>query len=144
VDIESPTPFAGADQTEKDADEFALALLLPGHRRLLGDIRREARGSYLRFKGAVAAVAAAANVSAGLLGMIAAYELTEVGDYKDRWGSATNLARADGDGREQVQDIARAFLTMKTLNPTDRILMSQLVLESHRPEASRASTGTRE
>ena len=57
----------------------------------------------MRFKSAVERVAARANVSPGLLRMIAAYEITEVGQYKDRWGSATNLAKADGPGRPIVQ-----------------------------------------
>jgi transcriptional regulator with XRE-family HTH domain/Zn-dependent peptidase ImmA (M78 family) len=130
VDVESPAPYAGADQSEKAADEFALALLLPGHRNLLSEVRREARGSHLRFKGAVASIAASANVSAGLLGMIAAYELTEVGEYKDRWGSSTNLARTDGNGRDQVQAIARTFLSTNALDETDAILMSRLALDA--------------
>jgi len=71
--------------------------------QLLQEVRREARGSHLCFKGAVASVADAARVSPGLLGMIAAYALTEVGQDKDRWGSATNLARPDGSGCEQGQ-----------------------------------------
>jgi transcriptional regulator with XRE-family HTH domain len=129
VDVDAPAPRLNSpDATEKAANQFALDILLPGHEQLLQDVRREARGSYLRFKGAVAAVAASANVSAGLLGMVAAYALTEVGQDKDRWGSATNLARADGTGREQVQAVARPFLSSKTLDDVDSLLIRVLVI----------------
>lgn len=84
------------DSTEQADSDFGLEILLPNHEELLQDVRREARGSHLRFKGAVASVADAAQVIPGLLGMVAAYALTEVGQEKDRWGSATNLARPDG------------------------------------------------
>jgi transcriptional regulator with XRE-family HTH domain len=128
VDVESPVPRGDpADSTEQAANEFALEILLPHHQELLEDVRHEARGSHLRFKSAVASVADAAHVSPGLLGMIAAYALTEVGEYKDRWGSATNLARPDGGGREQVQGIARQFLSPGHLDPVDMVLIRQLV-----------------
>lgn len=118
------------DSTEQAANDFALEILLPDHMELLRDVRQEARGSHLRFKGAVATVADAAHVSPGLLGMIAAYALTDVGQDKDRWGSATNLARVDGSGREHVQEIARQFLSPSHLDPVDRVLIRQLVLGS--------------
>jgi transcriptional regulator with XRE-family HTH domain len=129
IDVESPASRADSeDWTERAADDFALEILLPNHEELLGEVRREARGSHLRFKGAVVSVADAAQVSPGLLGMIAAYALTEVGEYKDRWGSATNLARPDGGGREQVQRIARQFLSPDHLDPVDKSLIRQLVI----------------
>jgi len=129
VDVESPAPRGDSiDSTEQAANDFALEILLPNHQELLQQLRREARGSHLRFKGAVASVADAAQVSPGLLGMIAAYALTEVGQDKDRWGSATNLARTDGTGREQVQKVARQFLSPRHLDPVDVVLMRQLVL----------------
>jgi transcriptional regulator with XRE-family HTH domain len=129
IDVDSPAPRGdSADSTEQAANDFALEILLPNHEELLQEVRREARGSHLRFKGAVASVADAAQVSPGLLGMVAAYALTEVGQDKDRWGSATNLARPDGTGREQVQNVARQFLSPENLSPVDVILIRQLVL----------------
>ena len=129
VDVDAPAPrMDTSDSIEQAANEFALEILLPDHQQLLSDVRREARGSHLRFKGAVATVAAAANVNAGLLGMVAAYALLEVGQEKDRWGSATNLARSDGPGREQVQQVARTFLTPKDLDEVDVLLIRELVL----------------
>jgi hypothetical protein len=62
--------------------------------------------------------------------MIAAYALTEVGQDKDRWGSATNLARSDGSGREQVEKIAQQFLSPGDLDPVDMVLIRQLVLKA--------------
>jgi transcriptional regulator with XRE-family HTH domain len=129
IDVDSPAPRGDStDSTEQMANDFALEILLPNHAELLQEVRREARGSHLRFKGAVASVADAAQVSPGLLGMIAAYALTEVGQDKDRWGSATNLARPDGGGREQVQKVARRFLSPSHLDPVDVVLIRQLVL----------------
>jgi transcriptional regulator with XRE-family HTH domain len=129
IDVDSPTPRENSlDSAEQAANDFALEILLPNHEELLQQVRREARGSHLRFKGAVASVADRAQVSPGLLGMIAAYALTEVGQDKDRWGSATNLARSDGSGREQVQNAARQFLSPGQLDSVDVVLIRQLVL----------------
>ncbi len=133
IDVESPVLRGDSlDSTEQAASDFALEILMPNHEELLQDVRREARGSHLRFKGAVASVADTAQVSPGLLGMIAAYALTEVGQDKDRWGSATNLARLDGSGREQVQEIARQFLSPGHFDSVDIILIRQLVLGAAR------------
>lgn len=129
IDVDSPAPSVGSpDSMEQAANDFALQILLPNHQELLQQVRREARGSHLRFKGAVASAADAAQVSPGLLGMIAAYALTEVGQDKDRWGSATNLARPDGTGRQQIQNVARQFLSPGHLDPVDEVLIRQLVL----------------
>ncbi|HZN75641.1 MAG TPA: XRE family transcriptional regulator [Micromonosporaceae bacterium] len=129
VDVEPPTLRPDSlDSAEQAANDFALEILLPDHEALLRKVRREARGSHLRFKGAVASVADAVQVNRGLLGMIAAYALTEVGQDKDRWGSATNLARPDGSGREQVQKVVRRFLSPSRLDPLDLVMIRQLVL----------------
>ena len=130
VDLDSPTPHGDADSQEQEASEFALDLLLPGHETLLRQVRAEARGSHLRFKGAVATVAKRAQVSPALLGMVAAYELTEVGQYKDRWGSSTNLARPEGAGRERAQAAARDHLPPDGLADVDAVLINALVLGS--------------
>lgn len=129
VDVDPPT--AGrprVDEHEEQADKFALAILLPDHRALLEAVRREARGSHLRFKNAVLSVASDAGVDAGLLGMVAAYDLTEVGEAKDRWGSATNIARAEGPGLSVVQVAAREHLDPDRLAPPDAWLLQELCL----------------
>lgn len=131
VDVDPPT--AGrreVDGHEKQADEFALSILLPDHTAMLEAVRREARGSHLRFKNAVISVAADANVNAGLLGMVAAYDLTEVGQAKDRWGSATNIARVEGPGLSAVRSAARENLDLSRLTTPDAWLIQELVLGS--------------
>lgn len=132
VDVDPPRPSehpdAAGDAQEHDANEFALELLLGDHRGLVSAVRAEARGSYLRFKGAVATVARRANVSAGLLGMVAAYELIDIGEAKDRWGSATNLAEADGLGRPPVQAALARHLDLDDIGEPDRGLLRAAVM----------------
>ena len=103
VDVEDLRPGESTpgvyDDQEQEANEYALRLLLGDYQAVLNDVREESRGHYLRFKDAVATVARKWHTSVGLLGMVAAYELDDIGEPKDRWGSATNLARMEGEGR---------------------------------------------
>jgi len=128
VDVASPTPQSSSDSEEEEANQFALELLLPGYGELLAAIRQDARGDYLRFKFSVQRVAERAGVSEGVLGMVAAYELTEIGDYKDRWGSASNLARPEGPGRGIVQQILREHVGMERLPEIEREIINAVVL----------------
>jgi len=129
VDVESLQLHpAEAALDEREANEFALQLLLPRYDELLAAVRAETRDNYLRFKGAVAMVAKRAQVSPGVLGMVAAYEMTDVGQGKDRWGSASNLARPEGLGRVIVQEQARAHLTTAGLSEADAVLIDSVVL----------------
>jgi hypothetical protein len=116
------------DAQEQEANAYALELLVGDHATLVEAVRRESRGNYLRFKDAVATVAKQGNVSPGLLGMVAAYELTEIGQAKDRWGSATNLAGPDGEGRGQVQAALIARLNTRGMAEEDASLLSAAVL----------------
>jgi transcriptional regulator with XRE-family HTH domain len=127
VDLDKPKPHGDSDGQETDANDYALSMLLPDHEKLLQRVRREARGSHLRFKGAVGAVAAEEGVNPALLGMVAAYELTEVGENKDRWGSATNLAKSESPGRIVVQREAILWLNRERLDE-DTALLDALVL----------------
>lgn len=128
VEIEPPKPIDTTDNLEAEANRFALELLLPDHHALLAEVRTETRGDYMRFKGAVATVAKKRNVSVGMLGLVAAYEMTEVGQNKDRWGSASNLAKAEGPGRSVVQNIARAFIDLDCLDDIERALLEAAAL----------------
>ena len=128
VDIDAPRPHSTTDSDEEAASAFALGVVLPGHQQLLLDVRAESRGSYLRFKSAVETVAAQAGVSSGLLGMVAAYELSDIGEDKDRWGSASNLAKADGRGRPLAETAAKEFLHVDQMSETDRALVYATVL----------------
>lgn len=128
IEVDSPRPELGPDSDENAASMFALDLLLPGHRQLLSQVRTESRGSYLRFKSAVETIAARSAVSAGLLGMVAAYELTDIGEDKDRWGSASNLAKVDGSGRPTAVAVARQFLSVEAMPDIEAALIQAAVL----------------
>jgi len=128
VDVASPTAFGSDDQQEKEANDFALNLLLPNYSELIREVRERTHGNYLAFKGAVAAVAAKHRVNAGVLGMVAAYEITEVGQAKDRWGSATNLSKDDGVGRAVTIEFARHRLLLDRVDDLDRSIIQAVAL----------------
>lgn len=117
-----------SDRDEQAANDFALELLLPSYKALLDDIRADARGDGVRFKFAVERVATRARVTPGVLGMAAAFALPEIGRPQDRWGSATNLAKAHGFGREQSLDAAQARATVDRLSQFDAALIRTVVL----------------
>jgi transcriptional regulator with XRE-family HTH domain/Zn-dependent peptidase ImmA (M78 family) len=128
IDVDALGPDASInDVQERDANNYALEVLLGDHKLLIDQVRHEARGNYLRFKGAVATVAKQAEVSAGILGMVAAYELTDIGQAKDRWGSATNLAIPDGQGRSVVEGALLDRLQIAELDDVDKSLLSLAV-----------------
>jgi len=128
IDVEAPALHYDKDKQEESATVFALDLLLPERGTLLHLVRADAKGSPLRFKGAVERVAAKHNVSASLLGMVAAYELVEVGEYKDRWGSASNLARPEGSGRVIVETMFRKNLKGQLLDSETGALVEAALL----------------
>jgi hypothetical protein len=128
VDLISPTALEASDEQEREANAFALELLIPQHEFLLEEVRRETRGNYLRFKNAVADTAVRHGLNPGLLGMVAAHELTEVGEHKDRWGSATNLAKLEGTGRDVTRAEAEPRLNLDKLDELDAALIREAVL----------------
>lgn len=134
VDVDSPT-LNTTDAQESAANQFALDLLLTRPRELLAAIRADARGDYMRFKFSVEKVAREADVSVGVLGMVAAYELKEIGEYKDRWGSATNLARPEGIGQPLLAATFRDHVQLERLAEADRQIIEAVVLA---PDGSRS------
>ena len=101
VDVDNLRPgesHGGDDMQENDANVFALKLLLGEYGSLLEEIRSESRGNYLRFKGAVMTVARKRHVSTGLLGMVAAYELTDIGGTKGPLGIGNEPGSRRGYG----------------------------------------------
>lgn len=128
VDALSPGGRKGHDDQEDAADKFALELLLGDADALVREVERESRGSYMRFKGAVVTVARKANVNAGLLGVVAAYALGDLGEPKDRWGSANNLSAAEGAGRVFVREALARRLTTTITPELDRLLVDATVL----------------
>lgn len=105
VDLSAPWQQQDVDEQEQEANDYALTLLLGGYRALLEDVRRRTAGDYMKFKFAVRDVATQAGVSPGLLGLAAAHEMPDVGEPKDTWGSATNLAKVEGVGREVAEKL---------------------------------------
>jgi transcriptional regulator with XRE-family HTH domain len=131
VDIEALRPGGsnnGSDVQEEQANQYALELLLGDASSLVRDVEQESQGSYLRFKGAVVTIARRANVNAGLLGVVAAYALDDLGEPKDRWGSANNLSTADGSGREIVRNALAGRLKAGKGSDIDRLLLAAAVL----------------
>lgn len=134
VDIDQPRPLvATKDSVEEEANDFALRLLVPERERLLEEIR-VGSGQTLddqkwNFKGQVERVAAERGLAPGLLGFVAAYGLPEVARPNDRWGSATNLAKAESAARVQVQDAFAKHIDASDLPELDRALLEAVVLE---------------
>jgi len=131
VDVDALSPggrHEHQDEQEDAADEFALELLLGNAGALIRQVEAESLGSYMRFKGAVVTVARKANVNAGLLGVVAAYGLSDLGEPKDRWGSANNLSAADGPGRVFVREALARRLTVPVTPDLDRLLVDATVL----------------
>jgi DNA-binding XRE family transcriptional regulator/Zn-dependent peptidase ImmA (M78 family) len=128
VDVGSPLSDSGSDDEENQATAFALELLLPNHELLVEEVRRESNGSHVRFKFAALEVAARARVNPAIMAMVAAYSLTEVGEPKDRWGSATNIALEQGSGRPTAERVAAAYVNKDSLSGIDAYLVERLVL----------------
>jgi transcriptional regulator with XRE-family HTH domain len=128
IDVNSPTNPTTSDADEESATTFALELLLPNYEALLEDVRIEARGSGVEFKFAVQRIAARAGVSPGMLGVVAAFALKEVGRQEDRWGSATNLAKPEGSGREKVRLAAKQRAALERVSLLDAALIRTAVL----------------
>jgi transcriptional regulator with XRE-family HTH domain/Zn-dependent peptidase ImmA (M78 family) len=134
VDIDGLTS-AGRNHTEIDgiearASQFATELLLGKPDEILSEVRTLTRNNYLRFKNAVSDVATRHGISPGLLGMIAAFEMDDIGEPKDRWGSATNLAKADGKGRDQVLEVFIHEFSQELITGDDRLLLKASVFNS--------------
>ena len=131
VDLTSPTNPNTSDPQEREATRYALDLLLPGHEALIAEIhQRSLANPRKQFKFAVAKVAAAAKLSPSVLGVAAAYQLTDLARHQDRWGSATNLGEHEGSGRESAESYFRANVSLTGLNDLDAGLIRAVVLNS--------------
>jgi Zn-dependent peptidase ImmA (M78 family) len=131
IDVEEPTSdesLANDDEQEREANDYALNLLVPDHRLRVAEIRERSCGNYLRFKNAVASTAAEYGLNAGVLGVIAAHELTDLGQHKDRWGSSINLSKMDGTGRAVAENAVRHYSDLSALPEDDQALLETVVL----------------
>ena len=131
VDLSNPSPADTTDAQERAANEYALALVAPGHERLLAAVRErsEADGPNL-FKGAVESVAAEADLSPELLGVIASYALTDIADDNSRWGSTENIGKLEGSGRELAEAHFAGNISLDGMKTLDAGLIRALVLSS--------------
>ena len=131
VDLTSPTKPDTQDALEREATDYALNLLLPGHETLIAEIHERAKSDPRnKFKWVVKAIAEHANLSPSVLGVAAAYQLTDLAEPKDRWGSATNLGAADGSGRESAESYYRAHVPLAGMTEIDAGLIRSVVLSS--------------
>jgi transcriptional regulator with XRE-family HTH domain len=120
-----------SDPREQQANAYALDLLVPGHEQLIARVRERSQANGpLLFKGAVEAVARAANLSPVLVGVVASYELTDIARYQDRWGSTTNLGKHEGSGRQTAGRHFAANVSLSDLTDLDMALIRALVLRS--------------
>jgi Zn-dependent peptidase ImmA (M78 family)/transcriptional regulator with XRE-family HTH domain len=131
VDVEAPEAQGLDDDQEREANAFALALLLGEPDALLADVRTRTKNDAPRlFKFSVRDVAAERHVSPGVLGFAAAHEMSDVPADKDRWGSAQNLAKAeDADGRSRVQREYRARIPLDGIDDIDAALVAAVVTD---------------
>ena len=129
VDIERPD-LRDTDELERQANVFALQLLLPEYEHLVAEVREDSlRGQpHLRFKSAVERVAAAHGANKALLAMVAAYALEDVAEQKDRWGSATNLAKEEPSGAEVARAVVGSHLTLGELDRDETAILRAVVL----------------
>ncbi len=131
VDVDALEAQGVDDDQEREANAFALALLLGDPDGLLADVRTRTKNDAPRlFKFSVRDVAGEQHVSPGVLGFAAAHEMSDVPADKDRWGSAQNLAAAeDADGRSRVQGEYRARIPLDGVDDIDAALVAAVVTD---------------
>lgn len=129
VDVDAPDP-RDRDRHEHEANDYALRLLLPNYRELVAEVRAEAQGprAKVRFKFAVEDVARAHGVDTALLAMIAAYELTDVAEAKDRWGSATNIAKLEPPAADVARSVVSDYLDLDRLQGYEAALLRTVLV----------------
>lgn len=137
VDQDSPADAIGdeapGDDEEREANQFALDLLLPDRERLFAEIRKRSGDSFQtqkrKFKFKATDVAREAELNVPLLALSAAYALTDVAEPRDRWGSATNLAKEEGPARPTVAAAFAQRVELGRLSELDATLLEAVVLE---------------
>jgi Zn-dependent peptidase ImmA (M78 family)/transcriptional regulator with XRE-family HTH domain len=132
VDVDKPGEEID-DAHEQQANRFALDLLLPEREQLFGEIRRRCQGSLKwqkkKFKWKVVEVAEEAGIDKALLATTAAAALNEIAEPIDRWGSAQNIAKEQGKGRQIVQAAFAQRIDLDALDELDAALLRVVVLE---------------
>lgn len=133
VDVDQPKPQSTVDTQEREANDFALSLLVPDRAQLLAAIKSGSGTSIkqqkLRFKGEVERLSGEHGLAPGLLGFVAAYGLPEVAESGDRWGSATNLAKKEEFARPIVRAAFERHISLGGMPELDAALVEAVVLE---------------
>ena len=132
VDVDDPGKTE--DEQEREATEFARALLVPDSDRLLEEIRELCVGHARewqkeKFKWKAIEVAQRAGVNEAMLLTIAAYALTEIAEPVDRWGSAENHAALEGPARPHLQQSFAEHISTESMGEMDAALVEAVIFE---------------
>jgi transcriptional regulator with XRE-family HTH domain len=132
VDLEAPGAENDDDQ-EVAANKFALELLIPDHARIFEEIRKRSGATVdeqrKNFKSRAQAVAQEAGLNVPVVAISAAYALSDVARPRDRWGSAMNIAKEEGEARSLVRAEFKARSDLSALDELDAALIKAVVLE---------------
>lgn len=118
------------DEQEREANAYALDLLVPDHTAMLAEVRRRAEGPEApkRFKWKAKAVAEEHGYNVPLVLLIAAYGLPDVARVGDRWGSAIEEAKLESPARPLVAAEFARHVDLARLDRLDSLLVSALAL----------------
>jgi transcriptional regulator with XRE-family HTH domain/Zn-dependent peptidase ImmA (M78 family) len=121
------------DRQEEEANRFALDLLVPESTRLFEEIRRRSAGSLQfqkeKFKWKVIEVAREEGIDEAVLATTAASALIDVAEEVDRWGSAQNIAKEQGEAMPQMQAAFAERIDVDAMPELDAALVRVVVLE---------------
>ena len=132
VEIDKPGEETD-DQREEEANRFALELLVPESERLFEEIRRRCEGSLefqeQKFKWKVIDVAKEEGLDEAVLATTAASALIDIAEPVDRWGSAQNIAREQGEAMPLMRTAFAERVDLNSMSELDAALTRVVVLE---------------
>ncbi|HET9164300.1 MAG TPA: helix-turn-helix domain-containing protein [Solirubrobacterales bacterium] len=132
VEVDEPGKVEG-DPQEDEANAFARELLVPEAENLFAEIRRRCHGDIdrqrRRFKWEMSDVAKKAELNPALLGIVSAFELTDIARPQDRWGSAINIAKEQASARPVVRAELKRRIDLSALSQDEAALVEAVVLE---------------
>jgi transcriptional regulator with XRE-family HTH domain len=132
VEIDKPGKEIN-DRQEEEANRFALDLLVPDSARLFAEIRRRSAGSLdfqkRNFKFKAIKVAEEEGLDPAVVATTAANALTDVAEEVDRWGSAQNIAKEQGEAMPIMQAAFAERIKVDSMPELDAALVRVVVLE---------------